>query len=253
MTQEAFLQLAFFSKVLAAFGGGFISFISPCVLPLVPSYISFITGISFEELTDEEGSKKLKKIVFFNSLFFVLGFSTFFVLVLGVSAELFGSFFIDNMDIVRKIGGIAIILFGVHVLGVINIGILQRDKRLHVFRDKPQGFLGAFLIGVGFAAGWTPCIGPILAAIFTVAATTDGGRSVGIILFIAYSLGLAIPFILTALGINTFIKHFKKVKRHMRLISIFTGILLIGTGVLIFFNSFAIITSYFSRILPNIG
>ncbi len=256
MTQEAFLQLAFMSKVFAAFGGGFISFISPCVLPLVPSYISFITGISFEELTDDtdkESSKRMKKIVLFNSLFFVLGFSTFFVLILGVSAELFGSFFINNMDIVRKVGGIAIALFGVHVLGVINISILQRDKRLHIFRDKPQGFLGAFVIGIGFAAGWTPCIGPILAAIFTVAATTDGGSSAGVILFIAYSLGLAIPFVMTALGINTFLKHFKKVKRHMRLISIVTGILLIGTGVLIFFNSFAIITSYFSRILPNIG
>lgn len=238
-----------------AFAGGILSFISPCVLPLVPSYISFITGISFEELTNPEQAehpKRLRNIILLNSLMFILGFSTVFVVVLGSSAQLFGHVFLEYQDVIRKIGGVVIVILGIHIMGVINFNILQRDKRMHFFRDKPEGFLGSFLVGVGFAAGWTPCIGPILSAIFAVAATSENQFS-GIILFIAYSMGLAIPFLLTALGVNTFLKHFQRLKKHMRMVSIFTGLLLIVTGVLIFFNSFAIITSYVNMIIPSIG
>ncbi|MBI5599821.1 MAG: sulfite exporter TauE/SafE family protein [Deltaproteobacteria bacterium] len=252
MDQQSFLQLAFLGKVMMAFGGGMLSFVSPCVLPLVPSYISFVTGISLEELTDENGVKRLRNVILLNSLMFVLGFSSVFVLILGLSAQIFGHLFIEYRDLVRQIAGVTIVLLGIHVIGIINIGWLQRDKRLHFFRDKPQGFFGSFLVGVGFAAGWTPCIGPILSAIFTVAATSKG-PGVGVILFIAYSLGLAIPFLLTSLGINTSLRHFKRLKKHMRLISVLSGIFLIITGVLIFLNSFAIITSYFNAILPSIG
>ena len=252
MNPQDFLELAFMGKVLAAFGGGVLSFVSPCVLPLVPSYISFVSGISFEEMTDEEGGKRLRGVILLNSLMFILGFSAVFVLILGLSAQIFGYIFIEYRDLVRQIAGIVIILIGIHVIGVINIGILQRDKRLHFFRDKPQGFLGSFLVGVGFAAGWTPCIGPILSAIFTVAATSKGPW-VGVILFIFYSLGLAIPFFITALGINTFLKHFQRVKKHMRLVSLVSGVFLIVTGVLIFLNSFAIITAYLAAIIPSIG
>jgi len=249
---DSFLQLAFAGKVAASFGAGVISFISPCVLPLVPSYVSFVTGISFEELTDQAGSKRLRNVILFNSLMFILGFSFVFVLVLGLSAQLFGNVFIQYKDIVRQVGGIVIVLLGIHVIGVINFKILQREKRLHFFREKPQGLLGSFLVGVGFAAGWTPCIGPILSAIFTVAATSDGPLP-GLTLFVAYSLGLAIPFLLTSLGINTFLRHFQRVKRHMRSISIITGVLLIVTGVLIFLDSFAIITGYLLTVMPNLG
>lgn len=252
MNPESFFQLAFLGKFLASMGGGFISFVSPCVLPLVPSYISFVTGISFEELTDEEGAKKLRNVILFNSLMFIFGFSSVFVLILGLSAQIFGYLFIEYREIVRQISGVVIVLLGIHVVGIINIGWLQRDKRLHFFRDKPQGFLGSFLVGVGFAAGWTPCIGPILSAIFTVAATS-GGPWAGVVLFIAYSLGLAIPFLLTSLGINTFLKHFQRVKKHMRLVSVLSGIFLIVTGVLIFLNSFAIITAYLSAVIPSVG
>ncbi|MBI5560710.1 MAG: sulfite exporter TauE/SafE family protein [Deltaproteobacteria bacterium] len=252
MNPEYFLQLAFLGKVLAALGGGFISFISPCVLPLVPSYISFVTGISFEELTDEEGVKRLRNVILINSLMFILGFSFVFVLILGLSAQVFGYLFIEYREFVRQVAGVVIVLLGIHVIGIINIGWLQRDKRLHFFRDKPQGFLGSFLVGVGFAAGWTPCIGPILSAIFTVAATSKE-RGVGVILFIFYSLGLAIPFLLTSLGINTFLRHFQRVKKHMRMVSFVSGIFLIITGVLIFLNSFAIITTYLNAIIPSIG
>ncbi len=252
MTAQSFMELAFWGKMLAAMGGGFISFVSPCVLPLVPSYISFITGISFEELVGEDDSKRVKKVVLTNSIMFILGFSAVFILILGLSAQLFGQVLMEYRDVVRKVGGIVIILLGVHVIGVINIGFLQREKRLHFFREGTPGVIGSFLVGVGFAAGWTPCIGPILSAIFTVAATSTTPMA-GILLFIAYSLGLAIPFLLTALCINAFLRYFQKVKRYMRAISIVTGLLLILTGVLIFTNSFAIITTYLYAILPAVG
>ena len=234
-----------------AFLGGILSFVSPCVLPLVPSYVSFITGISFEELTaGGNNSKELKKVIIFNSLMFIAGFSTVFVIILGASAQLFGNVFLAYQDIIRKIGGVVIILLGIHIIGIINFNILQREKRLHFFREKPVGLLGSFLVGIGFAAGWTPCIGPILSAIFAVAAVSTNPWS-GIVLFIAYSLGLAIPFFLTSLGINTFLKHFNRLKRHMRAVSVVTGVFLIITGGLIFSNSLAIIGSYISDILPH--
>src|SRR3990172_3968827 len=234
-----------------AFLGGILSFISPCVLPLVPSYISFVTGISFEELTGENAGD-LKKVILANSLMFVLGFSTVFVVILGASAQLFGSVFMEYQEVIRKIGGLVIILLGIHIIGVINFNILQRDKRLHFFREKPSGLLGSFLVGIGFAAGWTPCIGPILSAIFAVAATSDNPWS-GMVLFVAYSAGLAIPFLLTSLGINTFLKHFGRLKRHMRVISIVTGIFLIVTGLLIFTNSLGIIAGYLNSLIPSIS
>ena len=235
-----------------AFFGGLLSFVSPCVLPLVPSYISFVTGISFEELSDEADNRELKKVIIKNSIFFILGFSTIFVLVLGASAQAFGHVFMEYQDVIQKIGGIAIFLLGVHIIGIINFKFLQREKKLHFFKDKPTGLFGSFLVGMGFAAGWTPCIGPILGAIFTVAATSSNPWS-GIMLFVAYSAGLAIPFMLTSIGINTFLRHFSKLKRHMRIISIVTGLFLIATGVLIFFNSFAIIAGYMNTFIPSIG
>ncbi|MBI5232840.1 MAG: sulfite exporter TauE/SafE family protein [Deltaproteobacteria bacterium] len=244
MTQDVSIPLAFL--------GGLLSFVSPCVLPLVPSYISFVTGISFEELTNDDGARKLKKIILVNSVMFILGFSSVFVIVLGASAQLFGHVFMEYQDIIRKIGGVVIILLGVHIIGIINFNILQKDKRLHFFREKPTGFLGSFLVGVGFAAGWTPCIGPILSAIFTVAATSSNPWAGGI-LFAAYSAGLAIPFFLTSLGISTFLRHFNRLKKHMQTISIVMGIFLIITGVLIFTNSFAIIAGYLNSVIPGIG
>ena len=244
MTTEVSIPLAFL--------GGILSFVSPCVLPLVPSYISFVTGISFEELTGDSDNGKLKKVSLFDSLMFILGFSTVFVVILGSSAQLLGNLFMQYQDLVRKIGGLVIILLGIHIIGIINFNILQRDKRLHFFKVKPSGLLGSFLVGIGFAAGWTPCIGPILSASFAVAATSENPWS-GMILFVAYSAGLAIPFLLTSLGINTFLRHFGKLKRHMRMISIVTGIFLIVTGLLIFTNSLGIIAGYLNSLIPSIS
>lgn len=244
MTTEVSIPLAFL--------GGILSFVSPCVLPLVPSYISFVTGISFEELTGDDENGKLKKVILLNSLMFILGFSTVFVVILGSSAQLLGNLFMEYQDLVRKIGGLVIILLGIHIIGIINFNILQRDKRLHFFKEKPSGLLGSFLVGIGFAAGWTPCIGPILSAIFAVAATSESPWS-GMVLFVAYSVGLAIPFLLTSLGINTFLRHFGRIKRHMRVISIVTGIFLIVTGLLIFTNSLGIIAGYLNSLIPSIS
>lgn len=228
-----------------AFLGGFLSFVSPCVLPLIPSYISFLTGISFEELSEGADNKEIKRVILLNSIMFILGFSTLFVVVLGSTAQLLGAAFIEYQDLLRKIGGAVIVILGIHIMGVINIPVLHKDKKLHIFNDKPAGFLGSFFVGIGFAAGWTPCIGPILSGIFTMAAMSDSPWA-GITLFMAYSTGLAIPFLLTALGITSFLKHFKKLKQHMGTVSIVTGSLLIVTGVLIFTDSFGMLARYFS-------
>ena len=158
----------------------------------------------------------------------------------------------EYQDVVRKLGGLVIMLLGVHIIGIINFGILQRDKRFHFFREKPSGLLGSFLVGIGFAAGWTPCIGPILSAIFAVAATSESPWS-GMVLFIAYSAGLAIPFLLTSLGINTFLKHFNRLKKHMRAVSVVTGLFLIVTGLLIFTNSLGIIGGYLNSLMPSLS
>ena len=250
MNQEVFLELAFSGKMLVAFLFGGLSFISPCVLPLVPSYISFITGISFEELTDEAGSKIIKKIILHNSLMFVLGFSTFFIVVLGASATFFGAAFFEYQEAIRMVGGAIIVLLGIHIMGVINIGVLQREKRLHFFRDKPAGLAGSYFVGVSFAAGWTPCIGPILGGIFMLASTSPNSA---MLLFVAYSAGLAIPFLLTSLGINSFLKYSHNLKKHMRWVSVVTGLLLIFTGILIFLGKFASIAGKLSDIIPIIG
>ncbi|MBI5970913.1 MAG: sulfite exporter TauE/SafE family protein [Deltaproteobacteria bacterium] len=242
MTNEVSIPLAFL--------GGILSFVSPCVLPLVPSYVSFVTGISFEELTSDN-SDEIKKVIIFNSLMFILGFSTVFVVILGSSAQIFGTIFLQYQDVVRKLGGVVIALLGVHIMGIINFNILHREKRLHFFREKPAGLIGSFLVGIGFAAGWTPCIGPILSAIFAVAATSPNPWS-GTMLFVAYSLGLAIPFFLTSLGINTFLRHFNRLKKHMRIVSVVTGLFLIVTGVLIFTNSLAMIAGYINNLMPSL-
>jgi len=235
-------------SILWAFLGGLLSFVSPCVLPLVPSYISFVTGISFEELTNSENEKAIKKIVLANSTMFILGFSTVFV-SLGASASFIGQFLLTYQDVVRKVGGIIIILLGIHIIGIINIRALQQDKRLHLFSDKPAGLMGSFLVGIGFAAGWTPCIGPILASILIVASTSKT-LGLGVFLLGVYSLGLAIPFFLTSLGINTSLIHFNRLKRHMRMVSLITGGFLVIMGLLIYSNYFAIFTGYLNSILP---
>ncbi len=231
-----------------AFFAGLLSFISPCVLPLIPSYISFISGISFEELTDKKTKAGVKRVIIFNSMMFIFGFSVVFI-AMGATISLLGQYVAIYQGVFRRVGAVIIVFMGLHIIGIVNVKALQRDKRLHFFRDKPLGLIGSFLVGIGFAAGWTPCIGPILASILIVAGTSKT-LGLGVLLLVVYSIGLGIPFLLTSLGINRFLWYFDRFKVHMRVVSVASGFFLIAMGVLIYFNYFAIFTGYLNARLP---
>jgi len=230
-----------------ALGAGLLSFLSPCVLPLVPSYLSFITGISLDDLLKKGRTPKVRKLTIIHSLMFILGFSIIFIL-LGASASFVGEILTRYQGWIARIGGAFIIFLGIHFTGLINLNFLQREKKFH-FREKPIGYLGSFLVGVVFAAGWTPCIGPILASILFYASTTNSIFS-GITLLAIYSAGFALPFFLVSLGLEAFMERYQKLKRHLRLISIISGVFLIGVGILLMTNYFSILTVAFNRWFP---
>jgi len=235
-------------SIYLAFVAGLLSFASPCVLPLIPSYVSFISGISFEQITAENNASEVKKVIIFNSLMFILGFTLVFV-AMGTTITLLGQYFVAHQGIFRKLGAAVIIFFGLHIIGIVNIRVLQRDRRFQFSHNKPLGLVGSFFVGLGFAAGWTPCVGPILASILFVAGTSET-LALGILLLVIYSLGLGIPFFLTSLGINTFLKYFDRFKRHMRVVSIVSGVFLIFVGILIYTNQFAILTARLNAWFP---
>jgi cytochrome c-type biogenesis protein len=229
-----------------AFIAGLLSFLSPCVLPLIPSYITYITGLSFSDLQNEHPSNKVRQTAMLHSLAFILGFTVVFVL-LGASATYLGSFLNQHAGFLRKAGGILIVLLGVHVTGLIPIHLLLGEKRITLHR-KPAGFAGTFLVGIAFAAGWTPCIGPILAAILTVAATEENVYQ-GIMLLLIYSLGLGIPFFLSSLAMHQFIVAFQRFKKFIRLFEICTGLFLILIGVTIYFNWLSRFSNVFTTVI----
>lgn len=219
-----------------AFAAGVLSFLSPCVLPLVPSYLAFITGLSFEELTDKHPRRKMRRVILGHSLFFILGFSVLFT-AMGASATFIGQFLAAHRDIIRIAGGILVILFGLFISGVFSFGFLQQEKKFHL-RDKPLGFLGSFLVGVTFAAGWTPCVGPILSSILLYASTVEDMRS-GIFLLLSYSLGLGLPFFACSLALNAFLGAFQKTRRYLGVFTKVAGLLLILVGILLLTDSFS--------------
>jgi len=229
-----------------AFLAGIFSFLSPCVLPLIPSYISFITGISFKDLTVGTDRKRIRHVTIANSVAFILGFSTVFI-ALGVSSSAAGRFLFAYMDTIRIIGGILVIFFGLFVAGVLKLDFLMAEKKLHL-SGKPAGYIGTFIVGMTFAAGWTPCIGPILGAIL-VYAGAKGSALYGFQLLSVYSLGMAIPFFLSALGINSFLAYSPKIAKHMRIIMIISGLLLIIFGIMLLTDQIRVM----GRLLPNIG
>jgi cytochrome c-type biogenesis protein len=231
--------------VLSAFIAGLLSFLSPCVLPLIPSYITYITGLSFSDLQAEHPSHKIRQTTFLHALTFVAGFTVVFVL-LGASATFIGNVIQEHMDTIRKVGGVLIILFGIHVTGMMPLRFLLGERRVNLHR-KPAGFIGTFAVGLAFAAGWTPCIGPILASILMVAATEDT-VSHGIVLLLAYSLGLGIPFLLCSLAMHQFLQLFNHFKRFIRVFEITTGVFLIMVGIMIYFNYLAVMGSFFTRL-----
>lgn len=233
--------------LFTAFLFGILSFLSPCVLPLVPGYISFISGLSFEEIRQSEGSKRFLGRTFLSSVFFVLGFSIVFV-ALGASATAVGRFLSENMNVISKIAGAVIIVFGLHMTGVFKIKFLNYEAKLRT-KGKPFGLIGAFIVGFAFAFGWTPCIGPVLATILVLASQQETIKQ-GILLLSVYSLGLGIPFLITSLSVNFFFKWFSKVRRYLNYVEIASGVILILLGILIFTNSLGVISGYLIRVFP---
>ena len=231
-----------------AFGAGLLSFLSPCVLPLLPSYLAFITGFSFEELTREENQGKRRKTVLLHSFMFVLGFSSLFT-ALGASASYLGQFLAAHRDTIRIAGGILIILFGLFISGIFSFAFLQREKKFHL-QNKPLGFLGSYFVGLTFAAGWTPCVGPILSSILLYASTQQDIWS-GLFLLLAYSLGMGLPFLICSVALNTFLTTFRKTARHIGVITKIGGALLILVGILLLTDSLSYLSELFSQLLPG--
>jgi cytochrome c-type biogenesis protein len=235
-------------NIVIAFAGGLLSFLSPCVLPLVPGYISLMSGVSIDHLKSEGGSTARRAVVL-NSLAFNAGLSVIF-LALGGTAGLIGAAIINNVW-VRIIGGVIIIVFGLHLIGLLKIKYLYKDTR-QFSNEKPHGMLGSLALGIAFAAGWTPCIGPILGGIIGLAATTGGWKG-GLILSAFYSAGLAVPFLVTGLGINQFLSFYSKFRQHLHKVEVVSGIILILIGVLVMSNRVTLLAS--SRLagwLPNL-
>jgi cytochrome c-type biogenesis protein len=237
-------QVTYFAALVA----GFLSFISPCVLPLIPGYISFVSGASLDEIRGEGANPGTsRRQVLLTSVAFVLGFSLVFI-ALGASATAMGTFVLRNLPLLGKVAGAVIIIFGLHTMGVFRLRFLEMEKRAQA-QAKPAGLLGAMLVGVAFAFGWTPCIGPILAAILAVAGSRDSVRE-GVLLLAVYSLGLAIPFLLTSLAIDRFFSLTSRIRKHYHAIEVVSGGLLVAIGVLIFSGQLPIITTLLQPYLP---
>lgn len=230
---------------------GLLSFLSPCVLPLVPPYLCFIGGVSFEQLThDQEADAALKRRVLLAAVVFVLGFSVIFV-AFGATASVIGQVLARHADLLAKIAGGVIILLGLHFLGLFKIGLLQREARFHPER-KPAGLIGAFVIGMAFAFGWTPCVGPALAAILFVA-SSDDQVLYGASLLLVYALGIGIPFILAAAAIGPFMTFMQRFRRHLGRIEQVMGGLLVLTGILFITGSMSEIAYWILEAFPALG
>src|SRR6266480_6392192 len=226
---------------IAAFVAGLFSFLSPCVLPLVPGYVSLISGAGVEELKSQE-SQLLRKVML-NSMGFILGFSIVFIALGAISTQV-GQLMARYKSVLAQVAGVVIILFGLHLTGIFKIKALYTDARLHSIKGGST-WGGAFLIGFAFAFGWTPCVGPILAVILGFAAAQDSVAK-GIFLLAIYSMGLAVPFLITSLGIGRFLKFYSRFRSHMHALEVASGALLIALGVLLVFGRFTIIARYFS-------
>lgn len=228
--------------VAIAFGAGLLSFLSPCVLPLIPSYVTFVTGLSLEDLP------RARRAALIHSLLFILGFTLIF-LALGATATILGRALLAYRDWLSRIGGALIIVFGLYMLGVFNLAALGRERRVYL-AGKPVGYLGTVLVGIAFGAGWTPCIGPILGSILLYTSSeADLGR--GLALLLAYSLGLAIPFLASALALNHFLAGFARVRHHMVWVSRVSGVLLVIVGTLLITDYFTILASYLQALTPE--
>ena len=234
--------ISYFYVVLA----GLLSFLSPCVLPIVPGYLCFLAGTSLDKIASGEDASKERNVFYF-ALSFVFGFSTVFIL-LGASATLLSGLIYEYLDILRIVGGIIIIIFGIHFMQIIQLPFLNRDTRYQIESYRP-GIVGSYVIGLSFAFGWTPCIGPILGSVLSIAASSET-VTYGIVLLMLYSAGLGIPFLLAAYAINGFMRFLSKIRNYIRVIEIFTGLLLILFGILILTNRIQELAFFFIKYFP---
>ncbi len=228
--------------ILVAFSAGLLSFLSPCVLPLVPSYITFITGLGLEDVS------RARRTTFVHALLFVLGFSFIFV-ALGAGATAFGQLMLAYRGWIAKVGGVLMIVMGLWMLGVLRIGALQRERRVHL-TDKPLGYFGTVVVGMAFGAGWTPCLGPTLGAILALAATQNE-LSHGVMMLTFYSAGLAVPFLLAALLLERFLAFFLKFKSHLGTVNRVAGVLLIVVGALMLTGWFERLAAMLQPLTPD--
>jgi cytochrome c-type biogenesis protein len=226
---------------LAAFLAGILSFLSPCVLPLVPGYVSLISGATVEDLQSDEGHMLGK--VMLHSLTFILGFSIVFI-ALGAVATGIGQLANEYHNLLAKLAGVIVIIFGLHLTGLLKIKAFYADKRLHDVKGGSSA-LGSFAVGFAFAFGWTPCIGPILTTILVFAGAQETVLK-GVLLLAVYSLGLAVPFLLTSLGVDRFLGFYTRFRRHLHTVEVVSGVLLIAVGVLIFMNNLKLLSGYLS-------
>jgi cytochrome c-type biogenesis protein len=233
---------------IVAFTSGLLSFLSPCVLPVIPSYLSFISGVSLEDMTGARAERVVRRRVVLNSLAFILGFSVVFV-SLGVSASFLGGLFAGYRRFIRLAGGALIILVGVYMMGVLKIPALDRYFQVNL-KDKPAGYFGSALIGVTFAVAWIPCVGPILGAILTWAATSSR-VSEGVFLLSSYAAGLAVPFFLSAVAINSFFQFSQAFRRYIGYVHAVAGVLLVAVGILLVTDYFTLLNTYAIRFTPQ--
>lgn len=230
-------------SLVTAFVAGVVSFLSPCVLPLVPGYLSFISGVSLDEIRAGDGKDGVRRGVLVNTGFFVLGFTIVFV-TLGATASSVGALLQNNLLWLQRIAGFVVVVFGLHLVGLLKIEWLYREKR-YQGPVTPRGPMGALLLGLAFAAGWTPCIGPILAGILALAAT-EASMWKGVTLLAVYSAGLGIPFLLTGWATERFLEGFKRLRPYMGMIEKAGGVMLIAVGVMIFTDNFYLFQSWLS-------
>lgn len=234
--------------VVIALTTGVLSFLSPCVLPLVPSYISYVAGMSFEEVRGSAANPRARRAVMLNAVAFVVGFSSVFI-ALGASASLLGQTIVGYQPLIRKVGGILVIFFGLYLIGVVRIPFLMREMRLRV-QNRPAGCLGSALVGIAFGAGWVPCVGPVLGTILTLAGTSEKIGQ-GTALLAVYSAGLGIPFLAAALALEPFTRFFGRFKRFLPLVDIVAGAILIVVGTLLYTGYITILNSYLIGLTPR--
>ena len=234
-----------------AFTAGILSFASPCVLPLIPSYLTYITGLSFSQLEDAHPTTRIRLTVLLHSLCFIIGFSVVFVTlgaIAGIASSKLQAHLRDGLEWIEKAGGLLIFLFGIHLTGLFHFGVLLGEKRLQLHK-KPSGFIGTFVVGIAFAAGWTPCIGPILASILMVAASSgQAGEGVG--LLAVYSLGLGVPFLVSGLLFHHFLTALNRFRKYIRLAEIGAGVMLMAVGVMLMLNLMGQLTRIIYQWMP---